>query len=76
MKKTYNPLALGGFWIGGLLGGLTARLIFGKGKLWLIFQRCVEEACINMNISSYTFYGTIIGLILGYLLHITLRRKK
>lgn len=76
MKKTYNPLALWGFWIGGLLGGLTARLIFGKGKLWLIFQRCVEEACINMNISSYTFYGAIIGLILGYLLHITLRRKK
>ena len=75
MKKTYNPLALWGFWIGGILGGVLTRLICGKGNVWVLIERCVQEACINLGISSYTVYGVIGGLILGYVLQITLRKK-
>lgn len=73
-KYSYNPFKLWGFYIGALVIGLSSRLYFGEGKLINIYQKCVGEACINLGISMNTLYGVLAGFVIGYLIHIGIRK--
>jgi hypothetical protein len=74
--KSYNPFKLWGFYIGAIFFGIVSRLVFGKGKIIELWQKCITEGCIHLGISLNTLYGVLVGFVVGYLLHISLRKKK
>lgn len=74
-KISYNPFKMMEFWVGGLVGGLLFRIFLGKGIFISLYEKC-PSGCFAFGISVNAIYGILLGMLLGYLLHIFIKGMK
>jgi hypothetical protein len=78
-KKRYNPFKMVGPWIG-LFIGLLISLIVRTSKTLLNLPRLfscngnIDGGCWTSSIFSNMIYLVILGFILGWLVHLLIRR--